>query len=203
LERRFFDPEGDLFRPSDPLPLYKRRQLAELFLAVQSGVTRTVLVDMRYRLDGDVVACALVCNAFRQLGVRVIETGTGTVLTDPSDIQTVLAAADPEQVRKARRLVALFKGMAKRSQTGVQTGRKPFGSTGEEVAALARIRFLYRLLPRDQWRRRGQRVLKRRSFRCIANVLNAEGVPTRTGKPWSGSVVMGILKRLNRWWLWA
>jgi hypothetical protein len=197
LRRRFFDPEGGINQPSKPLSLPRRQRLAELFLAARSGDPPIVLVDEWCRLDENAVVCALLCEVFGRLDVLIIETQTGTHLTDRSAIETVLSKADPNQVEYAKRLVAFWKGLARRLQTKIRLGRKPFGSVGEENVAIARIRALYRVLPRHRWRRRGRMVWKRRSFREIANMLNAEGVRTRTGKAWSGSVVMGILKRLK------
>ena len=70
--------------------------------------------------------------------------------------------------------------MRKRAQTGRCEGRKPFGYFEGEDAALARMKAL---------RAEGL------GFDRIAAALNTEGVPTRTGKPWHGFTVNGILTR--------
>ena len=68
--------------------------------------------------------------------------------------------------------------MRKRAQEGRCEGRKPFGYYEGEAEALKRIQEL---------RSEGL------GFDRLAAKLNAEGIPTRTGKPWHGVVVNRIL----------
>jgi hypothetical protein len=68
--------------------------------------------------------------------------------------------------------------MRKRVREGRREGRKPFGNYHGEDALLARLRAL---------RADGS------GFDRIAARMNAEGLPTRTGKPWHGVVVNRIL----------
>jgi hypothetical protein len=84
-------------------------------------------------------------------------------------------------------LVAKLKAVRirKRKATGRCEGRKPFGMKPGEGETLALIRRLRRKL------RGGARL----SYDAIAARLNADGVPTRTGKLWAGPTVYGILKR--------
>jgi hypothetical protein len=194
--RRFFDSEGRLDKLVDPLTLPRRRQLAELFRTVRDGEVRTVLVDDRSRLDADSAVRAELYRAFRDLGVRIVETGTGTVLTDNCGAEGPAGGGTPAG-RSARKLVALWKGLVTRVETDVRVGQKPFGSLPGEAAVLVRVRELYRVLPRSGWRRRGWWVWKRRSFGEIATVLNDEQRPTRGGGAWSARTVYGILKRLG------
>ena len=68
--------------------------------------------------------------------------------------------------------------MRKRAQEGRCEGRKPFGYYESEADALQRMQAL---------RNEGL------GFDRIAAKLNAEGVPTRTGKRWHGVVINRIL----------
>jgi hypothetical protein len=69
--------------------------------------------------------------------------------------------------------------------TGRCEGRKAFGEYPGEEAALHRIRQLYRK-PRGR---------ERLSYAEIANQLNAERLPTRTGTPWRAGAVWRIVRR--------
>ncbi len=64
-----------------------------------------------------------------------------------------------------------------------QEGRKPFGHYEGEAATLERLKAL---------RAEGL------GFDRISAKLNAEGVPTRTGKPWHGVVINRILTGKKR-----
>jgi hypothetical protein len=66
----------------------------------------------------------------------------------------------------------------KRAAEGRCEDRKPFGKDETEKAAIARMKVL---------RSKGL------AFDRIAERLNLEGVPTRTGKRWHGIVVNRIL----------
>jgi hypothetical protein len=197
LRRRFFDPEGSPRKLHDPLPLPRRRQLAALYLAVQRLGVRKVLVDDRCRLDSDEAVQSLLVEAFRQAGVTIIEASTGFTLSEVLPRDEVLTTCGPDRSRTARRQVALWKAMAARLKNQSGLGRRPFGALPDEAPALARIRELYRVLPKSQWRTRKGVVQKRRSFAEIAAILNGEEVPTRTGRAWSARTVHGILDRLG------
>jgi hypothetical protein len=75
-----------------------------------------------------------------------------------------------------------------RRETGKCEGRKAYGEITREIAGLDRIKKLARK-PRDA---------KRRSCGVIAQLLNVEGVPSRTGKPWNRGTVWTVCKR-NGW----
>lgn len=196
LRRRFFDAEGTAEVLHTPLTLLGRNELIELFVEATRLGVRTVLVDSRVRLDEDDAVRACLCEALRDAGIRVIEAATGQELTADDSIE-VAFRVDHQRLKQARQLVGRWKGLVTRKRSGLNLGRKPFGASADEEQALNRIRELYRVLPQSSWRCRGRTILKRRSFREIADTLNTELVPTRTGRPWSGPVVFGILKRLG------
>ena len=75
--------------------------------------------------------------------------------------------------------------MRKRRAEGRCEGRKPFGAKPGEAGVVAYIAKL----------RRKPKGGERLSFCAIATRLNAEGVLTRTGKPWAPETVRGIVLR--------
>jgi hypothetical protein len=75
--------------------------------------------------------------------------------------------------------------LRRRRATGRCEGRKRFGEHAGEQLVLHCIRQLYRK-PRGR---------ERLSNGAIADQLNAERLPTRTGKPWRAGTVRRILQR--------
>jgi DNA invertase Pin-like site-specific DNA recombinase len=74
----------------------------------------------------------------------------------------------------------------KRRETGRCEGRLPFGATPEERRVIQRIKLMRRT------RRGGFPGL---SLQAICDKLNAEGIPTKTGKTWNPAQVWGILRK--------
>ena len=75
--------------------------------------------------------------------------------------------------------------MRKRRATGRCEGRKPYGAKPGEAEVVAYIAKL----------RRKPKGGERLSFASIAERLNAEAIPTRTGRPWAPETVRGIVSR--------
>jgi hypothetical protein len=50
------------------------------------------------------------------------------------------------------------------------------------------VAYIAKLRPKPKGR-------ERLSFKAIADQLNAEGIPTRTGRPWAPETVRGIVQR--------
>lgn len=190
-KRVFFDCEEDPYDGPTRLTLPERQSLAAVFVAATDLKCGTVIVDHRHRLDEDECVQALLANTFRKGGIRLLEATTGLELSKALPLRAIRKAVPKEQWESAKRLVAKWKALIR------PTGRKPFGAKQDEVLALERIRQLYHILPRNQQKKMGNKVLERRSFREIANQLNAEKVRSRTGRPWSARTVHGILDRLN------
>jgi DNA invertase Pin-like site-specific DNA recombinase len=158
-----------------------RDGLSDLITGIRSNGVRLVLVERADRLARDLMVGEVILGEFRALGVTVIAANSGTDLTAGDDdptrvlIRQVLGAVS--QFEKSV-IVAKLRAarIRKRKATGRCEGRKPFGSKPGEVETLALIRRL----------RRKPRGGERLSFDAIAAKLNAEGVPTRTGKAWAG-----------------
>jgi DNA invertase Pin-like site-specific DNA recombinase len=132
----------------------------------------------------------ILLSQFRKESVKVIEAENGIDLTgdDPDNptatlvrqILSVLA-----QFEKTSIVAKLRKARArKRAEDGRCEGVKPFGHYPAEEAAIERMR---------QLRRKQQGKERRMSFAKIAAALQAEGFPTRGGKPWRASSVRDIL----------
>ena len=167
-----------------------REGLSDLLARIRSNGVRVVLVERADRLARDLIVGELILNQFRDLGVKVIAADSGTELTAGDDdptrtlIRQVLGAV--AQFEKAV-IVSKLKAarMRKRKAAGRCEGRKPFGTRPGETEIIAMIRKL----------RRKPRGGERLSFAAIAKNLNAEGVATRTGKPWAPQTIRGILSR--------
>jgi DNA invertase Pin-like site-specific DNA recombinase len=167
-----------------------REGLSDLLARIRSNGVRVVLVERADRLARDLIVGELILSQFRDLGVKVIAADSGTDLTAGDDdptrtlIRQVLGAV--AQFEKAV-IVSKLKAarVRKRRADGKCEGRKAFGEKEGEAEVLAYIRKLYRK-PRG-----GTRL----SYAAIAERLNAEGIPSRTGRPWAPATVYGILKR--------
>jgi DNA invertase Pin-like site-specific DNA recombinase len=166
-----------------------RELLAELAL---DGVT-PVLVEASDRVGRDVAVLEELAKACVKLGVTVREVTTGAPWVSPESEAT----ADGRMVRRMKDVIAahardliverLAEGRArKRADTSRCEGKKPYGHHPGEAEVLDRMRQLYRK-PRGR---------PRRSFGGIARLLNAEGHLSRTGRPWSSTVVRRILRRI-------
>jgi DNA invertase Pin-like site-specific DNA recombinase len=167
-----------------------REGLSDLLARIRSNGVRVVLVERADRMARDLIVGELILNQFRDLGVKVIAADGGTELTTADDdptrtlIRQVLGAV--AQFEKAV-IVSKLKAarVRKRRVEGRCEGRKPFGTRPGEAEVVALIRKL----------RRKPRGGERLSFAAIAERLNVEGRPTRTGKPWAPETVRQIAMR--------
>ena len=170
--------------------LDSRPGLAALIDRIQSNGVRTVLVENASRLARDLMVSEVILQQLTALGCKVIAADSGTDLSADTDdptrrlIRQVLGA-----VSEFDRRVTVLKLRAARERVRARgkrcEGRKPFGSHPRELDALARIRELYR-------KPHGHR---RRSLQQICDTLNSEGIPTRSGKPWTRQVIRRIINR--------
>jgi DNA invertase Pin-like site-specific DNA recombinase len=169
-----------------------RPGLAALLDRVESNGVRVVLVENATRLARDLLVSEVILQQLRDAGCTVIDCDSGTNLVDDADddptrrlIRQVLGA-----VAEFDRRVTVLKLRAARERirrrVGRCEGRKPYGSQPGEAAVVARIREL----------RRKPHGRDRMSYQQIADILNAEGRPTRQpGKQWTKQVVYQIVAR--------
>jgi DNA invertase Pin-like site-specific DNA recombinase len=167
-----------------------REGLSDLLARIRSNGVRVVLVERADRVARDLIVGELILNQFRDLGVKVIAADSGTELTagddDPTRVlirQVLGAVAQFEKAVIVSKLRAARVRM--RRAEGRCEGRKPFGTRSGEAEVVDYIRKL----------RRKPKGGERLSFAAIAKRLNAEGRPTRTGKPWQPETVRQIAMR--------
>jgi DNA invertase Pin-like site-specific DNA recombinase len=167
-----------------------REGLGELMARIRANGVRLVLVERADRLARDLMVSEALLAEFRKLGVAVVAADSGTALTagddDPTRVLIRQVFGAVSQFEKSV-IVAKLRAarLRKRRATGRCEGRKPYGTKPGEADVLA---LMHRL-------RRKPRGGERLSFDAIAAKLNAEGVPTRTGRAWAGATVRGILAR--------
>lgn len=168
-----------------------RPAFVEMLSTIMGGGPRVVIVESLDRLSRDLMIQTQLLAKLVTEGIRLIAANTGEDVTaamqdDPMrramiQIQGVFAELDKSLlVRKLR------KGReSKRQSQGKCEGRKAFGEKQGEQAIVARMLEL----------RRKPKGGARRSFQTIAEILNTEKLPSRTGRPWSGSTVAAIISR--------
>jgi DNA invertase Pin-like site-specific DNA recombinase len=157
-----------------------------LLKRVAGNCVRVVLVERSDRLARDLLVQETLLNSLMKLGVKVIDASSGLDLTDESDpsrrlIRQVLGAVAEHD--KACLVAKLRKARErKRVTTGRCEGRKPYGIRVGEDRGLERIQAL---------------ASGGMSVRAISDQLNAEGIPSRSGKAWSFGSVARVAKRLR------
>jgi len=148
---------------------------------------RTIVVESLDRFARDLSVQLQLTALLASRGIRLVNAATAQDVTaamqqDPMmramiQIQGVFAELDKSltvaKLKKARQL--------KRRRDGACEGRKPFGTRPGEAGTLARM----------------QELNNGRSFYGIAQALNREGRPSRSGKAWSAMSAKRILSRQN------
>lgn len=173
-------------------PLAQRPGLSALLARILSNGVRLVLVEKADRLARDLIEAELILRELSKAGVQVFEAEGGHDLSAGDDanptaklIRQVLGA-----VAEFEKSALVAKLRAARDRVRVERGRcegpAPYGELPGEADGLERIKQLARK-PRGK---------PRRSLAEIAATLNAEGVPTRGGGPWSRSSVQVVMRRL-------
>lgn len=167
-----------------------RPGLAALLDRVESNGVKVVLIENATRLARDLMVSEVILQQLTNAGCKVLAADSGTDLTAASDdptrrlIRQVLGA-----VAEFDRRVTVMKLRAARDRRRARgkrcEGRKPFGTLPGEPETLSRIRELRRKPPGG----------RRPSLQRICDELNAEGRPTRSGKPWKKQVLNRILQR--------
>lgn len=164
-----------------------RPAFMEMLEAMLSNGVKTVIVESLDRLARDILVQSSLLAKLASEGLTLISATTGENVTasmeeDPMrralvQIQGVFAELDRRllvrKLRKGREIVKARKGRCE--------GDKPFGSKEGEDVALERLRQLIDA---------GYGNVE------IAATLNAEGVPSRSGRPWNRGTVWKIAKDL-------
>jgi DNA invertase Pin-like site-specific DNA recombinase len=168
-----------------------RPALSELFAAIVLDGVRVVIVERADRVARDLMVGEVILSQFRAESCKVIDAESGTDLTanDPDNptgtlVRQILAVI--AQFEKTSIVGKLRKARArKKAETGRCEGQKPFGHFPGEAETIETMRCL----------RRKAKGRDRMSFARIAEELQALGLVTRKGGPWSASSVKQILNR--------
>jgi len=146
---------------------------------------KTIIVEKLDRLARDLMVQELTIADLAKNGITLISVAEPDLMAnDPTRILMRQLMGAVAQYDKSQ-IVLKLRGarMRKRAAAGRCEGRKPFGKDESEQAAIARMKAL---------RAKGL------AFDRIAERLNVEGVPTRTGKRWHGVVINRILTDHSR-----
>ena len=173
-----------------PAGLKNRRGLAALLDYIDHNWVEAVLVENAECLSYELILSEVILSQFRDLNVRVIAADSGVELT------SIESESSCKLIRKVLRVVTKFhKSMLAlklkaareriKQQKGRCEGRRPFGYYPHEQEALKRIQELH-------FKTRGAQSL---GYYRIATILNKEGYRTRSGRPWIGPTVRGIVQR--------
>jgi DNA invertase Pin-like site-specific DNA recombinase len=161
--------------------LENRPALQELMLALYGNGTSTVIIERLDRLARDLMVQETILGDFRKRGFELLSTAEPDLCSDdPSRKlmrQIMGAIAEYDKAMIVLKLRGARQRM--RAKQGHCEGRKPYGRHEGEQPILERMREL-----------RSQRM----AVDIIADTLNAEGLPSRSGKLWYGSTVNRILK---------
>lgn len=173
------------------LNLAERVGLGRMIFHLKNRGILRVIVDRVECLSRNLDEQFVLLQEFRASGVRVIDGSRPRELTSSSYLNRLGLRTSAEGIKAARKALRELKWRGSLLGAKACVGRKAYGSSTLEKRVLTRILELCRTLPKDQ-RSRGR---IRRSFKQIADALNAEKLASRTGKPWTASTVQGIIKR--------
>jgi DNA invertase Pin-like site-specific DNA recombinase len=153
---------------------------SELMTALHSNGVRTVVIEKLDRLARDLMVQETIIADLRKNGFELVSVAEPDLMAnDPTRVLVRQMMGAVAQYEKSQ-IVLKLRGarVRKRAKEGRCEGRKPFGFFEGEAEVLNRIKAL-----------RAERL----GFDRIAARLNAERVPTRTGRPWHGVVINRIL----------
>jgi DNA invertase Pin-like site-specific DNA recombinase len=149
-----------------------------------NGVT-TIVIEKLDRLARDLMVQEATIADLQKHGFTLISVAEPDLMaSDPTRILMRQLMGAVAQYDKCQ-IVLKLRGarMRKRAAEGRCEGRKPFGRDEAEQAAVERMKVLR---------------VEGLTFDRIAERLNTEGVPTRTGRRWHGVVINRILTGKSR-----
>jgi len=156
----------------------------ELMAMLHSNGVRTILIEKLDRLARDLMIQEAAIADLHKHGFTLISaTEPDLMAKDPTRILMRQLLGAVAQYDKSQ-IVLKLRGarIRRKAREGRCEGRKPFGYYEGEDAILARLKAL---------RAEGL------GFDRIAARMNAESLPTRTGKPWHGVVINRILTAVS------
>jgi len=181
---------ADTFRDAFTGTEADRPEFNRMVATILGNGVQTILVESLDRLARDVMVQSLLLAKLAQHGITLINCVTGEDVTasmseDPMRKALIQIQSVFSELEKSRLVGKLRRAReAKKAQTGKCEGQKAFGEKPGELETIALMRSLRR-----------KRSGKQMSFAKIAEELNRQNVPTRTGAPWQTTTVQNILKR--------
>ena len=161
-----------------------RPALAELFVALEENGVTVVIIEKLDRLARDLMVLETILADIQKRGFALISAYEPDLCSDdPSRKlmrQIMGAIAEYDRVMIVQKLRAARQ--RKKLKHGKGEGRHAFGEKPEEVATM---KFIL------AWRSAGS------TAKHIAAHLNAGGHRSRSGKPWRGTTVAKILRRME------
>jgi DNA invertase Pin-like site-specific DNA recombinase len=166
-----------------------RPGLSALLERLASNGVRVVIVEHVDRLARDLMVSELILAECRRVGARAMDV-SGNDLADNKDSTRVLIRQVLSAVAQFDRSNIVLRMVAARDRIAERTGRrpegrKPYGHYPGERAVIDRARALLATHVAGV----------RPHYATVAAELNTEGLPTRTGVPWSGAMVRRVLRR--------
>lgn len=167
--------------------LENRPGLAALLDRVESNGVRIVIIEIADRLARDIIVSEIIIRQFIKAQCKIILADGGMDLTagDDSNPTAKLVRQILGAVAEFDRCIIVLKLRAARDRIrrngGRCEGKKPYGAKPGESQLLERIKEM------RQHKRMGQ----------IADQLNSDAVPTRSGKPWKPAMVAKILRKMK------
>lgn len=158
---------------------------AAMITALLGNGVKTIIIEKLDRLARDLMVQEATIADLQKSGFTLISVAEPDLMAnDPTRILMRQLMGAVAQYDKSQ-IVLKLRGarMRKRTRDGRCEGRKPFGRDEAERAAVEKMQAL---------RKEGL------TFDRIAERLNAEGVPTRTGRRWYGVVINRILTGRDR-----
>ena len=158
---------------------------AEMMTALLGDGVKMIVIEKLDRLARDLMVQEATIADLDKSGLTLISVAEPDLMaSDPTRILMRQMMGAVAQYDKSQIVLKLrCARIRKRAAAGRCEGRKPFGQTESEKAAVARMYAL---------RAEGL------AFDRIAERLNAEAVPTRTGRRWHGVVINRILTGRNK-----
>jgi DNA invertase Pin-like site-specific DNA recombinase len=160
--------------------LENRPALVELMTALHSNGVKLVLVEKLDRLARDLMVQETIIGDLRKNGFDLLSVSEPDLLQDDPSRKLMRQIFGAIAEYEKTMIVLKLRGSRMRAKVrdGRCEGRKPFGHYEGESVVVDRMKALK---------------ASGLSFDRIAATLNDEGVPSRTGKPWFGTVVNRIL----------
>jgi DNA invertase Pin-like site-specific DNA recombinase len=158
-----------------------RPAFSEMLVALLSNGVRTVLVEHLDRLARDVFVQEGTIKLFKEKNLELISVKQPDLCgDDPNRVAMRQMMGVFAQLDRANIVLKLRAARQRaKAKTGRCEGRKPFGVREGESAVLARMKELAVTM----------------TYKQLADVLNAEGIKTRTGGQWFPGTVYNILRK--------